>query len=152
MTLPNRPSAVDWRGWVLADPLALLGRVLLSAFFLDEGYDQIVGYGDTISYMESFGVSGRLLPLVILVEIGGGLAVLVGFLARPAAIALAGLCLLTAIFFHRDFADIDQFIHFQKNLTMAGGFLTLAAWGAGAWSLDALIAARRRPRPRGDSG
>jgi putative oxidoreductase len=147
MSLPNRSSAVGQGLRRLADPLALLGRVLLSAFFLDEGLDQIVTYADTVSYMESFGVSGRLLPFVILVEIGGGLAVLIGFLARPAAIALAGLCLLTALFFHSNFADPDQFIHFQKNLTMAGGFFTLAAWGAGAWSLDAFIAGRRRPRP-----
>ena len=131
----------------LADPLAFLGRVLLSAFFFNEGQDQIVNFADTMSYMEGFGVSPRLLPLVIATEIGGALMVLTGFLARPAAIALAGYCLLTALFFHTGFNDADQVIHFQKNVTMAGGFLILAAHGAGAWSLDALIAGRRRPPP-----
>jgi putative oxidoreductase len=148
MSLRSRLAAVDASFWPLANPLALLGRVLLSAFFLNEGYDKIINYGDTISYMEGFGVSARLLPLVILLEISGGLAVLSGFLARPAAIALAGYCLLTAFFFHRDFADADQYIHFQKNVTMAGGFLILAAFGPGAWSLDALIAGGRPRGPR----
>jgi putative oxidoreductase len=144
MGVHNRLSEVGESFAFLVDPLAFLGRVLLSAFFLHEGYDQIVDYVGTMAYMEDFGVSPHLLPLVIIAEIGGGLMVLTGFLARPAAIALAGLCLLTALFFHSGFNDADQLIHFQKNLTMAGGFLMLAAYGAGAWSLDALIAGRRR--------
>jgi putative oxidoreductase len=145
MGFHNRLSKVGDRFTFLADPLAFLGRVLLSAFFLHEGYDKIVNFADTVSYMEDFGVSPRLLPLVIVAELGGGLLVLTGLFARPAAIALAGYCLLTALFFHRGFDDADQVIHFQKNVTMAGGFLMLAAYGAGAWSLDALIAGRRRP-------
>jgi putative oxidoreductase len=147
MRLRNRLSEVGQSIAFLADPLAFLGRVLLSAFFFHEGQDQIVTFADTMSYMEGFGVSPRLLPLVIATEIGGALMVLTGFLARPAAIALAGYCLLTALFFHTGFNDGDQVIHFQKNVTMAGGFLMLAAHGAGAWSLDALIAGRRRPPP-----
>jgi putative oxidoreductase len=145
MSLRNRLSEAGDSISSFADPLALLGRVLLSAFFLHEGCDQIVNFADTMSYMEGFGVWPRLLPLVLIVEIGAGLMVLTGFLARPAAIALAGYCLLTALFFHTGFNDGDQLIHFQKNVTMAGGFLILAAHGAGAWSLDALIAGRRRP-------
>jgi len=145
MSLRNRLSEVGQSIAFLADPLAFFGRVLLSAFFLNEGHDQIVNFADTMSYMEGFRVSPHLLPLVIIAEIGGGLMVLTGLFARPAAIVLAGLCLLTALFFHRGFDDADQVIHFQKNVTMAGGFLMLAAHGAGAWSLDALIGRRRRP-------
>ena len=76
----------------------------------------------------------RLLPLVILTDLGGGLLVLFGWKTRWAAIALSGYCLLTALFFH---FGADQTIHFQKNIAMAGGFLMLALFGPGAWSLRA---------------
>lgn len=79
---------------------------------------------------------GILLPLVILTELGGGLLVAFGLFARYAAFALAGFALLTALFFHWNFGDPDQVIHFMKNLAIAGGFLLLTAFGAGAWSLD----------------
>jgi putative oxidoreductase len=84
--------------------------------------------------MQAHGVDGRLLPLVILTELGGGLLVLVGLKTRWAAIALFGFCLLTALFFH---SGADQAIQLQKNVAMAGGFLALALLGPGAWSLDA---------------
>jgi putative oxidoreductase len=73
------------------------------------------------------------LPLVILTELGGGLLVLAGLMTRWAAIALGGFCLLTALFFHY---SADQTVMLQKNIAMAGGFLTLATFGPGAWSLD----------------
>ena len=84
--------------------------------------------------MQANGVDGRLLPLVILTELGGGLLVLFGLKTRWAAIALFGFCLLTALFFH---LGADQTIHFRKNIAMAGGFLLLAIFGPGGWSLDA---------------
>jgi putative oxidoreductase len=52
-------------------------------------------------------------------------------------VILAGFCILTAYFFHGDFGDYEQLVNFQKNLAMAGGFLALVAFGAGAWSIDA---------------
>ena len=84
--------------------------------------------------MQSNGVDGRLLPLVILTELGGGLMVLFGLKTRWAAIALAGYCVLTALVFHM---GGDQAIQFNKNVSMAGGFLALALLGPGAWSVDA---------------
>ena len=84
--------------------------------------------------MQAHGVDGRLLPLVILTELGGGLLVLFGLKTRWAAIALFGFCLLTALFFHLRAA---QAMHFDKNIAMAGGFLALAILGPGLWSLDA---------------
>jgi len=115
---------------------ALAGRLGLALIFVIEGWIKIVSYSGTVGYMEAYGVPGALLPLVILTELGGGLLVAAGLFTRPAAVGLAGFCLLTVLFFHRDLGNPDQFVHFLKNLAIAGGFLTLAACGPGAWSID----------------
>ena len=107
---------------------------MLAYIFIIEGAGKIAGYSGVADYMQAYGVDGRLLPLVILTELGGGLLVLFGLKTRWAAIGLFGFCLLTALFFH---IGADQTIHLQKNIAMAGGFLTLAILGPGAWSLDA---------------
>ena len=116
------------------DPLGLLARAMLAYIFIIEGAEKIGSYASVVDYMQSNGVSGRLLPLVILTELGGGLLVLFGLKTRWAAVVLSGYCLLTALFFH---LGADQTIHFNKNVAMAGGFLALALLGPGAWSLDA---------------
>ncbi len=120
----------------LQNLVVLLAQLLLAFIFVDEGWLKITNYTGTVGYMESYGVPGILLPLVILTELGGGLLVAFGLFARYAAFALAGFALLTALFFHWNFGDPDQVIHFMKNLAIAGGFLLLTAFGAGAWSLD----------------
>jgi putative oxidoreductase len=117
-----------------AGPLGLLARAMLAYIFIVEGAQKIANYASVVDYMQSNGVDGRLLPLVILTELGGGLLVLFGLKTRWAAIALSGYCLLTALLFH---LSADQTMHFNKNVSMAGGFLTLAILGPGAWSLDA---------------
>jgi putative oxidoreductase len=117
-----------------ASPLGLVARAMLAYIFIVEGVGKIWGYAGVADYMQAHGVDGRLLPLVILTELGGGLLVLLGLKTRWAAIALLGFCLLTAAFFH---TAADQAIQFQKNIAMAGGFLALALLGPGAWSLDA---------------
>lgn len=116
--------------------LGLAGRVLLAIMFVLAGYGKIGGYQGTQGYMESMGVPGMLLPLVIVVELGGGLAIIAGWQTRITAIALAGFCVLAALIFHLDFADRMQSILFLKNLAIAGGFLVLAAHGPGALALD----------------
>jgi putative oxidoreductase len=116
--------------------LVLLGRIALALMFLLSGWNKIGGYAATVQYMDSAGVPGGLLPLVIAVEIAGGLAVLFGFLTRWAALGLAVYTLIAAALFHSHFADQNQMIHFMKNVTIAGGFLVLAAHGAGAFSID----------------
>ena len=122
----------------------LIGRVGLSAIFILSGIAKLgPGYAATQGYMESMGVSGALLPLVIFAEIAGGLAVLSGFLTRWAAIGLAVFSVASAVLFHFQLADQMQFINFYKNLAMAGGFLVLAAQGAGAFSIDGWLASRR---------
>jgi len=76
--------------------LKLVGRVLLSIMFIQSGVGKIFGYAGAQAMMEQHGVSGALLPLVILTEAGGGLLVLLGLFTPYAAIALAGFCLLAA--------------------------------------------------------
>ena len=83
-----------------AGPLGLLARAMLAYIFIVEGVGKIAGYAGVAGYMQAHGVDGRLLPLVILTELGGGLLVLFGLKTRWAAIALFGFCLLTALFFH----------------------------------------------------
>lgn len=114
----------------------LTGRILLAHMFLISGLGKISNYAGTQGYMESMGVPGALLPLVIVAEVVFPLALIVGWQTRLAAIALAGFSVLAAIFFHANFADQMQQIQFMKNLTIAGGLLVLAVAGAGAWSVD----------------
>lgn len=116
-----------------ASPLA---RVLLSILFLVAGYGKIAGFEGTQGYMESVGVPGILLPLVILLEIGGSLAIIIGYQTRIIALIFAVFCVLSALIFHFDFGDRMQSIMFMKNFGLAGGFLLLVANGAGAFSLD----------------
>ena len=116
--------------------LITLGRVLMAVMFIQAGIEKIFGYSGAQEYMEAHGVPGILLPLVILVEAGGGLGVLLGLFTRWSAILLAGFCLLAAILFHFDFADRMQMINFMKNITIAGAFLVLAGAGPGALALD----------------
>ena len=122
----------------------LAGRILIAAIFLIAGAGKIGAYAGTQGYMQAHGLPGALLPAVIALEIGGGLLIVTGAWTRVAALALAGFCVLAALIFHANFADAMQQINFLKNLAMAGGFLVLAANGAGAWSVDA-----RRAAPKG---
>jgi len=85
--------------------------------------------------MASVGLSGELLPLVIALEMGGGLALLLGFHARLAAFALSIFCMVSGVLFHSG-ADPMQQIMFLKNLAMSGGLLAFTLFGAGRMSLD----------------
>ena len=119
------------------------GRVLLSLIFIVAGAQKIGTYAQTAGYMESQGVPGILLPLVILLEIGGGLAVLVGFRARIAALLLGGFSVISGVLFHflpaqgmEGFEQQMQMIMFMKNLAIAGGMGMIVHAGAGAYALD----------------
>jgi putative oxidoreductase len=129
----------------LYDVGELTGRVLISAIFILSGFSKVGGYAGTQAYMESQGVPGALLPLVIVTELGGGILVVLGLWTRLAALALAGFSVLAALLFHANFGDQMQMILFMKNFAMAGGFLFLVAHGAGAVSLDAWRARRAMP-------
>jgi len=116
--------------------IALAARALMAFIFIVAGYSKITGYAGTQGYMESMGVPGFLLPLVILTELGGGLALLFGFQTRAVAALLAGFSVITGILFHAGSADQVQQIMFMKNLAMAGGLLAFVRTGAGKPSLD----------------
>lgn len=118
--------------------IILAARVLLAQIFLISGFGKLgAGYAGTQAYMEAMGIPGMLLPLVIALEIGGGLALIAGFLTRWAALALAGFTVASAVLFHANFGDQTQTIMFMKNLAMAGGLLLLYVQGAGSYSVDA---------------
>jgi putative oxidoreductase len=112
------------------------GRVLIALMFVMSGFGKIADYAGTQGYMEMMGVPGALLPLAIITEIGGGLAIILGWQTRLAALALAGFSLISALIFHADFGDQTQMIMFLKNVSIAGGFLFLVAHGAGTYALD----------------
>jgi putative oxidoreductase len=123
---------------------ALIGRILLALIFITSGFGKITGFEGAVGYIASKGLplASVVAALTILVELGGGLAVLFGFLTRWAALALAVFSLLAGFIFHAYWgvpADqvMGQQINFWKNVSIAGGFLVLAAFGAGAISIDA---------------
>lgn len=105
----------------------LTGRILMAQIFLLAGINKISGYAATQGYMEAMGVPGALLPLVILLEVGGALALIAGWKTQWTAIALAGFSILAALLFHAEFTDQMQMIMFMKNIAIAGGLLVLAA-------------------------
>ena len=112
------------------------GRFFLAIMFFMSGLTKISQYAGTQGYMEAMGVPGFLLPLVILTEALGGLAIILGWKTKYVALALAGFTVLSAILFHADFSNQAEMTNFMKNIAIAGGFLTLFVHGAGAYSLD----------------
>lgn len=128
----------------LQDPLALVGRLLLGALFVPAGIGKLTGFAGTVGYISSVGLPMPQVgaALAIAVEIVGGVALIAGYGTRVAAIVLAVFTVVASFFFHAYWALpadqqlIPQLLFF-KNIAVVGGLLTLAAWGAGAWSLDA---------------
>ena len=128
----------------LQNPLSLTGRVLLTVLFLPAGLSKIGGFAGTVGYITSKGLPFPELAAVaaIVLEVAGGLALLLGFGTRWAALALAGFTLVATVIFHNYWAmpaaqQMVQQLMFMKNIAVVGGLLTLAAWGAGTWSVDA---------------
>jgi len=118
---------------------ALIGRVLLSVIFILSGFSKLAAPAMMIGYIGSVGLPlpHVALALAIIVEIGGGLALIAGYRTRTVAAVLALFSVFTALAFHSALADQNQFIHFFKNIAMAGGLLQVVAFGAGRFSLDA---------------
>lgn len=114
----------------------LIARIFLAQIFLLSGIFKISGYAGTQGYMEAMSVPGMLLPLVIALEIGGGLALIAGWQTKWVSLALAGFTLAAAVIFHNNLADQIQQIMFMKNIAITGGLLLLAIHGAGALSVD----------------
>ena len=119
--------------------IAAVGRIFLAALFLISGLSKLGAAAATTGYIASAGLPlpGVVYAITLVVEIGGGLLLLIGFQAKPVAVVLALFSVGAAILFHNNFADQNQAIHFVKNLAIAGGLLQLAVAGAGRLSLDA---------------
>ncbi|KQR77886.1 hypothetical protein ASG25_06250 [Rhizobium sp. Leaf384] len=119
--------------------IVLVGRILLSIIFILAGFGKITNLEGTAGYFAGSGLPVPMVTAVIvsIVELVGGIFILVGFFTRPTAYVLAAFCIATAFIAHFNFADMNQMINFQKNFAMAGGFLVLAAFGPGALSVDA---------------
>ena len=114
----------------------LIGRVLISLVFLLSGYNKILNYDGTISWMEGYGVPGFLLWPTIILEIILPILIIVGYRTQLSAILLAIFCMVTAIIFHLDFANQMQVIALLKNFGLAGGFIFIAINGPKDWALD----------------
>jgi putative oxidoreductase len=124
--------------------LNVLARVLMAALFLPAGLGKLAGFEGTVGYIASVGLPLPQLgaALAVVVEIGGGVALLLGFKTRWVALALALFTLVAGVFFHAFWNAAPeqlmvQQIMFMKNLSIAGGLVALALLGAGAWSMDA---------------
>lgn len=117
--------------------IPLIARVLLGLIFVLAGVGKIGDPAGTAGYISSGGLPGTLLvwPTIAL-EVLGGLAVIVGFKARWAALALAGFSVVAAALYHNNFADQTQMVMFLKNLAMAGGLLLVYLHGAGKFAFD----------------
>lgn len=120
----------------LATYAPLIGRIFLGLFFLLAGVGKVGDPAGTAGYIQSVGLPGVLAWPAIIFEIAVGLAMLVGYQTRLAALAGAVFCIFTAVMFHNNFADQVQMIMFLKNFSIAGGFLMYFAHGAGALALD----------------
>ena len=127
----------------LQNPLSLIGRVLMALLFVPAGFSKIAGFAGTVGYIASKGVPLPELAAAaaIGVELGLGLLLLVGWQTRWAALGIAFFTLVITFIFHNFWAVpaaqmMQQQQAFFKNIAVVGGLLTVAAWGAGAWSFD----------------
>ncbi|MBP0579101.1 DoxX family protein [Labrys sp. LIt4] len=119
----------------------LLGRVLIAAIFLLSGFGKLTAPAATAGYIAAVGLPLPYLGVIIaiLVELVGGLLLIAGYQTRLVALAMAVFSVAAAAFFHNNLGDQNQFIHFFKNIAMAGGLLQIVAFGAGSLSVDAVL-------------
>jgi putative oxidoreductase len=111
---------------VLSTAATIIPRVLIALVFLIGGVAKIAGPGPFLANMEAHHIPGILLPPVIALEIGGGLAILIGWRVAIAGAALGAFCILTAVIFHTDFGNRAEITSFLKDLAISGGLLAMA--------------------------
>ena len=127
--------------------IPLLGRILIAAIYILSGFGKLTAPAGAAGYIASAGLP---LPyagvaLAIVVELIGGILLVIGYQTRIVALIMALFTVATAVFFHSNFADQNMFIHFFKNIAMTGGLLQVVAFGAGSLSLDASLARKKGP-------
>ena len=118
--------------------LVPLGRLLLSSLFIWAGFGKLMNPSGTAQYFASMNVPAPSIAVwvVLIIELVGGILILIGFQTRWAALVLAIFCLITGFAIHLPAGDLPNMLNFYKNLTMAGGFLYVVSFGAGNWSVD----------------
>lgn len=123
----------------------LLGRILIASIFLMSGLNKIMAPGQTAGYMSQQGIplTGAFLIGAIILEVGGGLSLLLGAYTFWGSVALLLFMIPATLIFHTNFSDPNQMVHFMKNLAMMGGLLYVMEAGPGRISIDA----RRKPEP-----
>ncbi len=121
----------------------LVGRLLIAAIFVFSGFGKITGFDGTVGYIASKGLPLPQLGAIaaIIVELGGGILLILGWKARLAAAVMLLFTLVAAVIFHNFWAvPVDmaqnQMIHFMKNICMAGGLLYVVVFGSGPLSVD----------------
>jgi putative oxidoreductase len=116
----------------------LIGRIFLSAIFLMSGLGKIANFSGTQQYMAAYGMPMTSLFLIgaIILEVGGGLSILLGYKAKWGALALIIFIIPATLIFHTNFSDQTQMIMFMKNIAILGGLVLIVANGAGSLSLD----------------
>jgi putative oxidoreductase len=118
------------------DGLLLLARVLLAWIFVHEGFSLAANPDGTFAAMAKLGVPGPLAAATILLQLGAGFAIAVGWQTRAAALSLGLFCVATAVIVHTNFAARNELLHFEKDLAIAGGMLALAIGGPGRFALE----------------
>jgi putative oxidoreductase len=120
----------------------LFGRILIALIYLLSGFSKLTAPAATAAYIASAGLPLPALgvAIAVVVELIGGILLVVGYQTRIVAVIMALFTVAAAVSFHSNFADQNMFIHFFKNIAMAGGLLQVAAFGAGSLSLDASLA------------
>ena len=115
----------------------LLGRILLSVIFIVAGFHKLTGFEQTAGVMASKGLPmvNVLLVLTIIIELGGGSMILIGWKARWAATAIFLFLIPVTVIFHPVWADPEQFNSFFKNLAIMGGMIYIMTFGSGPLSL-----------------
>ena len=118
--------------------LPFLGRLLIGLPFVMSGFGKLAAYGKTTAMIAAVGLPAPQLAfaVAVLVELGGGVLLVLGYQVRPVAIAQAIFAIAAAVSFHNNFADQNQMIHFLKDVMITGGLLQIVAFGAGAFSID----------------
>jgi len=124
--------------------LPLAGRLLIGLPFVFFGLAKAATFAKTVALVELVGIPfppvGALGAIIL--EVGGGLLIALGYKVRPVAVLLAIFTMVTAYYFHSNLADENTLVHFFKNVMMTGGLLQVVAFGAGAFSLDAYLSKR----------
>ncbi|MGX8008696.1 DoxX family protein [Mesorhizobium sp. ORM8.1] len=128
------------------DVVLLAGRLLLSLIFVHEGVELATHFEGAQKAMAALGVGAPLLLATIALQLGAGLSVALGVLARLGALGLGLFCLMTASLFHTNFASQNELLHFEKDLAIAGGMFILMLTGAGRFSVDRVLIAMMKSR------